>query len=403
MKKASVKEARARKPVAKKAIVKKADAKKASVKKASAEKESVKKAATGKPDAEARSLTLRELHHLALNLPASASAEMPAGKTKRAAKGPAPDANLELARAFLAGLPARAARRKLTPEVMIKIAGGRHGPDDRTTIDKLVGTIPSHAAALTAARGVGLLISSDGVTVNGAEVRLKAAPEDMSGPYSHEPCVPVTFPGTAFLVTRRHAITAAHCVAFRDPRSLNLAFGFGTKSALAADGSYYTLPRTLLAKVDHIVALVKDPRLGDLAVLYLREPMVGPGVVPLALAPERSTKLAQEVGLLTHARAQPLKAVVRAANDPDPGRYPQILDQNDRFLYTNLDTFRGSSGSPVIDTRGRVVGVQFRGEGDADPIGNPRIFSEALAGSWATRIEVIKDALAAIGAPLPMA
>lgn len=384
--------------------------KKSSVKKVDAEKPTAKAASTTQPE-----ITLRELHHLALNLSVVAAKSTPAAEAALAGEAPPEEeatsaaeaaesnANLKLARAFLAALPARAARRNLTPNAMTIVAGGRHGPDDRTTIDKLVGTIPSHAAALTAARGLALLVSSDGVTVHGAEIRLKAAPENMGGPYSHEPCVPVTFPGTAFLVTRRHAITAGHCVAFRDPRSLNLAFGFGTKSTLAADGSYYTLPRTLLAKVDRIVALVKDPRLGDIAVLQLREPMTAPGVVPLALAPERSTKLAQEVGLLTHARAQPLKAVVRAANDPDPGRYPQILDQNDRFLYTNLDTFRGSSGSPVIDTRGRVVGVQFRGEGDADPIGNPRIFSEALAGSWATRIEVIKDALAAIGAPLPMA
>ena len=111
-----------------------------------------------------------------------------------------------MALAFLAGLPARAARRKLSPDTMLMIAGGTHGEDNRTPIDQLVGTVPSHAAALMAARGVALLVSEDGVVVDGAGFRLKAAPERMGGPFAHEPCVPVTFPGTAFLVTPRHVV-----------------------------------------------------------------------------------------------------------------------------------------------------------------------------------------------------
>lgn len=310
-----------------------------------------------------------------------------------------PDRMLKL----LSMQPAQTDQRNLSQvSLMFARTLGVHGDDDRIAIGNLDGAFPIQAAARDAARGVALLASDAVITVVGNDVRLAVSQEALRGPFQDEPCIALTHPATAFLITNRHAVTAAHAVAFRDPASLSLAFGFGTRSVLAEDRSHYTLPKTHLIGVKRIIALVLNPQLGDIAVLELLDAVLPVAGTPLRLAPAQSTKMLQEVAMISHARAQPLKVVVRARDSPQPWRYPRVLDQDERFIYTNLDSFRGCSGSPVIDARGRVVGVQSGGELEDDREHVPIPHPEDAAGSTATRISLIQDTMAALGKPLPL-
>ena len=303
---------------------------------------------------------------------------------------------------LLTAQPAQTNRRKLSQVgLMFARTLGVHGEDDRIEISKLEAGFSTHDVAREAAHGVALLTSDSAIALSENDARLITNPTTPRGLFPNEPCISLTYPATAFLVTERHAVTAAHAVAFRDPRLLNLVFGFDSASTLAPDDLSYTLPRAQVVGVKQIVALVYDSQLGDIAVLELDDTVpIGVGR-PLPLAPARSTTLLQEVAMISHARAQPQKAIVRKKDDPQPWRFPRVIDQDERFIYTNLDSFRGCSGSPVLDTQGRVVGVQFRGESETDSEAVATVLPEEAAGSAATRIEVIRDILEALGAPLP--
>lgn len=304
---------------------------------------------------------------------------------------------------LLTSQPAKTRRGKLSEfGQMFARTLGIHGDDDRITIGSLDLDFPMHRTVREAAKGVALLVTDEALDWGDDDVGLIVDRNAARGPFAKEPCVSLTHPATAFLITTTHAVTAAHAVAFRNPRTLSLAFGLDTAAALAPDGLSYRLRHSQVVAVKQIVALILDPLLGDIAVLELDDAVSAKIAKPLPIAPARSTAMLQEVAMISHAHAQPLKAIVRPRMLAEEWRYPRILDQDERFIYTNLDSFRGCSGSPVIDTAGRVVGVQFRGESETNAEAVPEAHPEDAAGSAATRIDVIRDTMAALGKPLPL-
>jgi hypothetical protein len=278
---------------------------------------------------------------------------------------------------------------------------GIHGDDNRLFLDQLVPGLPMHEAARATASSVALVTSDDHITFVGEKARLATTKEDMGGKHANLPRVSGT--ATAFLVTSRHIVTAGHVVAACNFSDLCFAFGYRSTTPLSDDGTYYELDRTHIIRPKQLLSLVNDSRLGDAAVLELYEPVPTSIARPVRLAPRDSVRSMHEVAMPTHARGQPLSIVARKPADDHVWSYPSILDHDDRYLYTNLDTFQGSSGSPVIDARGRVVGLQAQGTQDQSDNGQPVIYSEDNPGSWATRLGAIADVLAAIGAPLPPA
>lgn len=289
------------------------------------------------------------------------------------------------------------------------ISRGMHGVDNRMAIDKLDPLLPIHAVARRAANGVAFVSVDDALSINGNEAWLATAKETMNGQFKDELCVATSRPMTAFLVAPKYAVTAGHAVCSSDPTKVRLVFGFRAPFKFSTGKKHYRLPVENVVRVRRVIALQYDERLGDIALLELAKRLPKAIGTPLRLAPAGSTKFLHEVAALSHARGQPLKAVIRLPRRAGAKQgedrcfaYPLVLDQNERMIGTNLDTYRGSSGSPIIDAFGRVVGVQVRGlldHHDGQVISHPEMFP----GSWATRIETIADALAGIGAPLPPA
>jgi hypothetical protein len=89
----------------------------------------------------------------------------------------------------------------------------------------------------------------------------------------------------------------------------------------------------------------------DYAIIQIETPLGGLGVPPLPIRADLPS-LGEDVFLIHHPRGATKKVSRRAT---DPGCYVQIV-QNGR-LYFGGDLDNGSSGSPLFDLAGRVVGV----------------------------------------------
>lgn len=182
--------------------------------------------------------------------------------------------------------------------------------------------------------------------------------------------------GTAFLMSKRHAMTAAHCVCKRNSNELDhksigtlfLVFGYRMKDEA-------TCKRTFKGKnVYQIRSVVahKFERQGnweDWAVVELDRDVVDRSPLSLSF----SEKLEKSTGLymLGHPTGLPLKftgnAMVKESSHPH------------RFA-ADLDAFAGNSGSPVFDLTHRVVGILIEGQADYE-------VTENYKGTGAIRVQ----------------
>lgn len=89
----------------------------------------------------------------------------------------------------------------------------------------------------------------------------------------------------------------------------------------------------------------------DYAIIQIETPPGGLGVPPLPIRADLPP-VGEEVFLIHHPRGAAKKVSQRAT---DPGCYVQIIDNNKIFFGGDLDN--GSSGSPLFDLMGRIVGV----------------------------------------------
>lgn len=170
---------------------------------------------------------------------------------------------------------------------------------------------------------------------------------------------PIAGIGTAFLLRKRHAMTAAHCLCKtgsnaldqKDIGALFLVFGYRMKDETTCKG---TFKGKNVYQIRSVVAH-KFQRLGgweDWAVVELDRDVVER--TPLKLHFEAINK---DISLymLGHPTGLPLKftgnALVKESTHPN------------RFA-ADLDAFAGNSGSPVFDLSHRVVGILIEGQKD---------------------------------------
>lgn len=221
---------------------------------------------------------------------------------------------------------------------------------------------------------------------------------------------PVAGFGTAFLIGRQLALTAAHCVcdgketypSQAKVSAMRLVFGFYMK---AEDQCQKEFEESDVYSVENVVACERTLN-SDWSVLKLDREVVG--AAPLALSFMDEIPKGIPLYMLGHPNGLPLKLVTEAEvkenKDPD-------------FFEAKLNAFAGNSGSPVFDQQTKtVVGILCSGQPDYTEVddykgsGSPRIVTAHYAGAgpngWERCIKVVsltflKVALPSIDVALP--
>jgi Trypsin-like peptidase domain len=274
-----------------------------------------------------------------------------------------------------------------------------HGKSDLIRMKDLNIALPQHRVLAQAARGVAYVARRSSLHFGQDGVYLRAQ-MDAPGKFMTEPRAVDASPGTAFLVTNRHVVTAGHLLAAANLLDTYFLFGFHHPEAITHPDGYglaIRFARPQCWRASKLVLLRLHRQLGDIALVALPDAVPAMIARPLPLAPADIGAPAEILGALSHANAQALKAVVAPTGSTD---VLSIKRRDHAYVYSNLDSFRGSSGSPLLDTFGRVIAVQVAGLPILRNRGN---VPDAAADSIATRLDVIQDALREIGAPLPPA
>jgi V8-like Glu-specific endopeptidase len=158
---------------------------------------------------------------------------------------------------------------------------------------------------------------------------------------------------TGFLVAEDVLVTAGHCVTTQaDCENYRWVFGY---DRLAANQTTYPVTNDDVYRCSLVIERGFE-RFGDVdhAVLLLDRPVVGR--TPLAYRKEGTIDSSSSVTVIGHPLGQPTKVV------PDG---IILTNSNPSAFDTNLDSFHGTSGSPVFNVEtGEVEGILTRGNGD---------------------------------------
>lgn len=206
--------------------------------------------------------------------------------------------------------------------------------------------------------------------------------------------------GTAFLVSAQHVVTAAHVVDRRAQGRAAFIFDYRHNVSLreAGDGlpRRYEFPRENVFCVDTEnwkSAATQAPVSDDLILFQLDRPS---GRTPITIAPLDALEKFQEVALAGYARQQPLTLITAACSGAPT---PRVLEFDSRLIRTNVDTFQGNSGSPLLNRNGQALGVHINAHsGDIDASGNALRVDEDIPVAVAIRLRIIADQLQQVGA-----
>lgn len=230
-----------------------------------------------------------------------------------------------------------------------------YGQDDRRELYQI--DDPALAAAARAV--VAIIPREDIATLADGTARWSAitAAESVNlcpdQPFAAQPALAIC---TAALIDDDLVLTAGHCFAHAlDCRNFVLAFDYAYRApGELAWGAAPELLECERVVVQETVAGFDDPDALDFAIVQLTAPASGRTPLPL-----RSTPLTSDepIGVISATLGVPLK-VDRGGHVLDARP-----DQND-FFVIDSDTFHGSSGAPVLDRQGALLGIFVRGHED---------------------------------------
>ncbi|CAL2084319.1 Serine protease (modular protein) [Tenacibaculum sp. 190524A05c] len=144
---------------------------------------------------------------------------------------------------------------------------------------------------------------------------------------------------TGFAIGKNHILSANHCI--NGNSFLNeLVFIFDFKEK--EDGSFNTIFKK--SQILTPVARVKYNRSYDYAVVKVKEQIKKERILKLNLTDK--VKNSQSVYTIGHPYGLPVKIADSAW---------VTYNKKEKFFYTNLDTFRGNSGSPVFNSDTNLV------------------------------------------------
>lgn len=169
--------------------------------------------------------------------------------------------------------------------------------------------------------------------------------------------------GTAFLIGKQYALTAAHCVCIQNSHSIDrmkvdttfLVFGFQMVSSTQCRDFF---EKRDVYRIMHVImpswGYQQTDSLVDWAIVQLDREVEGR--LPLELDFSAEVNLNERVYMLGHPTGIPLKLA----------RNAEVKKRGDQTCFeANLDAFHGNSGSPVFSyQRNAVVGMLIQGNTD---------------------------------------
>jgi hypothetical protein len=223
-------------------------------------------------------------------------------------------------------------------------------------------------------------------------------------PFGDEPSVDFPWVGSAALVGSRLVAMAGHSISLLQGEhdgcaDIKLLFGYalrpgvGARDATAVERQdRYSCARVLARRytASGIPGLPPFDQTEDYALIELDRPVQGREPLTLGPVPE----VGDEVVAIGHPSGLPMKLSSRG----------KVRNTSSGFLFAaSVDAMRGSSGGPVVDERGRWIGLVAAGNGSYEraPEGCqvPRravpCHDDEPCGIYATRAHAMEDLIAA--------
>lgn len=165
---------------------------------------------------------------------------------------------------------------------------------------------------------------------------------------------PVLSDCTGFLVAPDLLITAAHCMQ-TDYECDHFKWVFGYKKGV------YKFPQEDVYRCEKVVTSeLSDSIFSTKDYSLIKLDRVVEERAPLPVRTNGYVDKGDPLAVIGHPSGLPMKIADNA----------QVMTRRINFFYSNLDSFSGNSGSPVINTRtGLVEGILIQGAGDYVPTG----------------------------------
>jgi hypothetical protein len=169
------------------------------------------------------------------------------------------------------------------------------------------------------------------------------------------PRILLSAPSTAFLVSPRHVMTAAHALPPAGDPDVVYAFGYAATAFHAAQHglpAYFELPAAAVFRVRKVAQRVLGVRDGDVALIELERDVPAEVAQPLTFA-TREPELDEPVALAGCSDGRPPD--VRVV-DID-GASGTVIGFNGVWLDHTIEAGPGWSGAPLLDAQGHVLAV----------------------------------------------
>ncbi|MDJ0824867.1 MAG: serine protease [Rhodobacter sp.] len=159
---------------------------------------------------------------------------------------------------------------------------------------------------------------------------------------------------SGFLVGEDVVVTAGHC---GDDESAfkSTAFVFGFQAGSDSDPGTTIFDANQVYFGSELIARDLSPT-GDFAVVRLDRKVEAPGAEALKIRVSGNPTPGSRLGVIGYPSGLPVKIAF--------GDETILINDNDPWLISNLDTYGGNSGSPVFNQFGEVEGILVRGATD---------------------------------------
>lgn len=229
-----------------------------------------------------------------------------------------------------------------------------YGEDERTEVFGSVDRKFIELAKSTAAMipNQSLIISGDKFILNAR--KLHEFQICSSEPFANQPAASKC---SGFLIDKRTLVTAGHCInTISDCENVSWAFGYSYFNESALDlGNPFSFLKNQIYKCTEIIKRVKNAETKeDFAVLRLDREVAN--IIPLRI--RRSGKVSDSAIMTVIGNPKGLPTKIAPVAD--------IRDNSEEIYFKiNSDTYKGNSGSPVINSKtGIVEGILVRGDND---------------------------------------